>query len=81
MKTTESLIRIAILITLTSAAFLLILGEEQHENIPAFFFHVIHDKAFGIGCIYTMSRLYKRWSKTDKWIARFDAWSAKGLEQ
>ena len=81
MNTTESLIRIAILLTLASIGLLFVMGEEHDENWRAFFFRFVFDKAFGVGCIYVMARLYNRWSKTDKWIASFEAWSAKGLER
>lgn len=81
MNKTESLIRIAILLILATVGFGLVIGEEQDENLWSFFFHVIFDKAMGVGCLYLMSKLYSRWCKTDKWIARFEAWNAKGLEE
>ena len=81
MNKTESLIRIAILITLTTVGFGLIIGEEQDESIRHFFLHVIFDKAVGVGCLYLMAKLYSRWCKSDKWIARFEAWNTKGLEE
>ncbi len=80
MNITESLIRIAIILTLACVGFALIFGEEQDENLLVFFLHVILDKAIGVGCIYAMTKLYDRWSKTDKLISRFEAWNAKGLE-
>ena len=81
MNKTESLIRIAILLTLAIVGFGLVFGEEQDESLWDFTLHVIFDKAFGVGCLYLMGKLYSRWSKTDKWIARFEAWNAKGLEE
>lgn len=81
MNKTESLIRIAILLTLACVGLLLVLGEEQDEDTWSFFLHVLFDKSFGVCCLYIMGKLYDRWSKTDKWIARFEAWNAKGLEE
>ncbi len=81
MKIAESLIRIALLLILSSVGVLLIFCEERDENIWSFVLHVIMDKAIGVGCIYSMIKLYDRWSKTDRWIARFEAWNTKGLEK
>ncbi|MBD5384876.1 hypothetical protein HDR69_00410 [bacterium] len=81
MKTAISLIRIAILVTLGLVAFLLIFGEEQDETTLAFCLHVFFDKTVGVLCILGFSQLYQNWCKYDKWIARFDAWNAKGLEE
>lgn len=78
MNNTESIIRIAILITLGVVGFALLLGEEMDENLYDFAIHMILDKAAGFSCICIMAKLYSRWSKTDKWIARFEEWNAKG---
>lgn len=81
MKKTESVIRIAILIALAAVGTSLVFCEEQDENLCNLLIHVILDKALGAGCIYTMVRLYSRWRRNDRWIARYDAWAAKDLEQ
>lgn len=81
MKTTVSLIRILILVALGLIAFLLIFGEEQDETTLAFFLHVLFDKSIGVLCVLAFGYLYKRWSLTDKWIAKYDAWNAKGLKK
>lgn len=47
MNKTISVIRIAILFILSGLAFIFIFGEEQDENVWAFFFHVIVDKGLG----------------------------------
>ncbi|MBD5204978.1 MAG: hypothetical protein HDS84_01165 [Bacteroidales bacterium] len=62
----KTLIRTFILLTLAIGGFVLVFSEEQDENISNFISHVIFDKAFGVGCFYLMSKLYSRWSKTDK---------------
>lgn len=80
MNKTGSLIRIALLLALAIVGFGLVAGEEQDENLRSFFFHVVFDKALGVGCLCLMGKLYSRWSKTDEWIARFEAWNAKDLE-
>lgn len=81
MNITESLIRIATLVALASLGLLLVFGEEQDENILLFLWHFLFDKALGMGCLFAAFRLYGRWSKTDTLIARFEAWSQKGLEE
>lgn len=80
MNIMESLMRIAVLLTLACVGFALIFGEEQDENLLAFFLHVIFDKATGAGCIYAVATLYDRWSRTDRLISRLDAWNAGGQE-
>lgn len=72
MNKTISIIRVAILFILSGLAFILILGEEQDENVWAFFFHVIVDKGLGIGLCFYIGRLYKRWSKIDPWLKDYD---------
>lgn len=72
MNKTISVIRIAILFILSGLAFIFIFGEEQDENVWAFFFHVIVDKGLGIGLCFYIGRLYKRWSKIDPWIMACD---------
>lgn len=72
MNKTISVIRIAILFILSGLAFIFIFGEEQDENVWAFFFHVIVDKCLGIGLCFYIGRLYKRWSKVDPWLKAYD---------
>lgn len=81
MNKTESLIRIAILITLAIVGFGLVFCEEHDEDLWVFTLRVIFDKAFGVGCIYLMAKLYSRWSKTDKWLKKYEEWNAKELEE
>ena len=77
---TRSIIRIAILLALSSLAFLFLIGEEQDENLSVWMLHFIFDKALAFGAGYLTYVLYRRWSKSDKLIAAYDRWSIKGLE-
>ena len=81
MNKTISVIRIAILFILSGLAFIFIFGEEQDENVWAFFFHVIVDKALGIGLCFYIGRLYKRWSKVDPWLKAYDKMCDEGNGQ
>lgn len=72
MNKTISVIRLAILFILSGLAFIFIFGEEQDENLSAFFLHVIVDKGLGIALCFCIARLYKRWSKVDPWLKACD---------
>lgn len=72
MNKTISIIRIAILATVCCLAILFLFGEEQDENVLAFFFHAIVDKAIAFALFFWFARLYKRWSKVDPWIEAYD---------
>lgn len=81
MNKTISIIRIAILFILSSLAFIFIFGEEQDENVWAFFFHVIVDKGLGIGLCFYVGWLYKRWSKFDPWLKAYDKKSDEVMDK
>lgn len=81
MNKTISIIRIAILFALGMVAFLLIFGEEQDENLLTWTFRFIVDKAFGIGTIFIIARLYKRWSKIDPWLIAYDKMCEEVMEK
>jgi len=81
MNKTISIIRICILFILSSLAFIFIFGEEQDENLSAFFFHVIVDKGLGIGLCFYIGRLYKRWSKVDPWLMAYDKMCDEVMEK
>lgn len=72
MNKTISVIRIAILFILSGLAFIFIFGEEQDENVWAFFFHVIVDKGLALAAFWYGGKLYKRWSKIDPWLKAYD---------
>lgn len=72
MNRTISVIRIAIILILSSLAVFLILGEEQETSLFGFFIQVVLDKATGIALFYCVGRLYRRWSKVDPWLIAYD---------
>ena len=81
MNKTISITRIAILFALGMVAFFLILGEEQDENLLTWTLRFICDKALGIGSIFLIARLYKRWSKVDPWLMAYDKMGDEGMEK
>lgn len=81
MNKTISIIRIAILFALGMVAFLLIFGEEQDENLLTWTFRFIVDKVLGIGIIFIIARLYKRWSKIDPWLIAYDKMCEEVMEK
>lgn len=64
-----SVIRIAILFVLFTAAMLFLFGQEPEDS---FFFRIIVDKALAFGLFYYVGKLYKRWSKVDPWLKAYD---------
>lgn len=72
MNKTISIIRIAILFSLGMVAFLLIFGEEQDADLLSWTFRFVIDKTIGIGTVFLIARLYKRWSKVDPWLKAYD---------
>lgn len=72
MNKTISVIRISILFALGMVGFLLVFGEEQDANLLSWIFRFVIDKAVGIGIIFLIARLYKRWSKIDPWLKAYD---------
>ncbi len=81
MNKTISFIRMAILFALGMAACLLVFGEEQDDNLPAWAFRFIIDKALGIGLCFYIGRLYKRWSKIDPWLIAYDKMCDEVMEK
>ena len=65
-----SIVRIAILLALGMFAIIFLLSEESDS--ATWLLRVIVDKALGFGAIFLISRLYKRWSKTDPWFIAYD---------
>lgn len=81
MNTAISLIRIATLLALATLGIILIFGEEQDNSLWGLLFHILVNKSVGIGSIYAMIKLYKRWSTCDRWLIRFEAWNTKADEK
>lgn len=71
MKTAISTIRILILAMLGLLGAFLLFGEEQDEALVTWALRFVFDKALAIGAIFLLTRLYKRWSKTDPWLIAY----------
>jgi len=76
---TKSILRITILVGLFMTAMICLFSEPVDE--AKWFLYFFASKVVAAVCIWSLTKLYPRWSKTDKWIARYDAWSMKGLEE
>lgn len=70
MKTTISILRIAILVTLGFFAMLFIVGEL--ETTTNWFVITVITKALGVGLGVALVKLYNHWSKTDDIIMAAD---------
>lgn len=81
MNKTISIIRIAILFALGMVAFFLTLGEEQDANLLHWTLRFIADKAIGIGSIFLIAQLYKRWSKVDPWLIAYEKMCDEVMEK
>lgn len=77
MNKTISILRILIILALSSFAFLFLLAEEQDENQTAFIFHFLADKTLAIAAFLLIARLYKRWCKVDPWFLAYEKWCKK----
>lgn len=71
MKTTISILRIAILITLGFFAMLFIVGELD-SNTANWLIATVITKVLGIGLAVALVKLYNHWSKTDAIIMAAD---------
>lgn len=81
MNKLVSIIRIAVLLALGMFAFLFLCGEEQDENLSAWMFHFLVDKALAFLAFYVIVRLYKRWRKVDPWLKAYDKMCEEDLDQ
>lgn len=71
MKTTISILRIAILVTLGFFAMLFIVGELD-SNTANWLITTVITKVLGIGLAVALVKLYNHWSKTDAIIMAAD---------
>lgn len=71
MNKTISIIRIVILLALSTFAVLFLLGE---EDANCSLFQILIDKGLALAAFWYVGRLYKRWAKCDKWIRAYDKW-------
>ena len=74
MNKLASIIRVAVVLALSSFALLFLFGEEVDENLMAWMLHFLFDKGLALIAIMIVARLYKRWSKTDPWFIAYEAW-------
>lgn len=81
MTTMKSILRILVLLALSSIAFLLLFGEEMDESLTAFTIHFIIDKGLALLAGYAAYRLYKNWSKVDPWIKGYDKKCERDLDK
>lgn len=75
---TKSIIRIAILFSLLMAAVVCMLSEPTGES--RWFFDFFVSKGLGVICFWALAKLYPRWSRDDKWVAKYHKWCMKGVE-
>lgn len=78
MNKLVSIIRVAVVLALSTFAFLYLFGEELDENLSAWMLHFLFDKALAFISILVVVRLYKRWSKTDAWFIAYEKWCKEG---
>lgn len=76
----KSIIRISILIALSLIAFIGIFSE-PFGNSTTWVTALILSKVFGALAAYATYNLYSKWSKSDKWLAAYDKWCGKGIEE
>jgi len=71
MNKTISIIRIAILLVISTFAFIFLFGEEQGDDASALL-RILVDKALAFAAFWYVGKLYKRWSKVDPWLMAYD---------
>ncbi len=74
MKKAISIIRFAALAVMGCVGTILLFGEEQDEDILAFFLHFLFDKAFGLAMLAATCVLFWHWCKADHWLKAIDEW-------
>ena len=77
MNKLVSIIRVAVILAVSTFGFLFLFGEELDENLSAWTLHFIIDKALAFLSILVVVWLYKRWSKIDPWFIAYEAWCNK----
>lgn len=75
---TPSIIRISILLTL-AAIGIAGLTAISTGNLSSSIVLFIFSKATAAVCFYYIFQLYRRWSRSDKWIAAYHRWCSRGL--
>lgn len=72
MNKAISIIRIAVLLALGILAIALFFGSESADNTAQWLLSFIFDKGLAVLAVYAFLRLYRRWSKTDHWLRRYE---------
>lgn len=81
MNKTLSAIRIAILAILTTTAAVCILSEPLDTyDMPRWLLAFIASKAIGAAALIAVIRIYPHWCRSDRFIAAFDRWCSRGIE-
>ena len=78
MNKTISIIRIAIILVVSTFGLLFLFGEELNETLSAWTLHFIIDKTLAVLAIFFIARLCKYWSKSDRLISSYYKWILKG---
>lgn len=76
---TPSIIRISILLTL-AAIGIAGLATIPTGNLSSSIVLFIFSKATAAVCFYYIFQLYRRWSRSDKWIGAYHRWCGRGLQ-
>lgn len=81
MNTTKSIIRIAVLFALCALGLFLIFDIEDPKGpLTLFCLKYAFDVAIGIICFIITGLLYIKWSKTDKWLMKYEGWIKEAEE-
>lgn len=73
IRKTISIARIAALVALALVGFLCLFSEpEENLSDGQWMWTLLWTKALAAASIYGAVQLYKRWSKTDKWIKAYE---------
>lgn len=77
---TRSIIRISIMLAL-AAIGIAGLATISTGNLSSSIVLFIFSKATAAVCFYYIFQLYRRWSRSDKWIAAYHRWCSRGLHE
>ncbi len=81
MNTIKSIIRLAVLFALCALGIALIFDPcSLDDPLEVFCIKTIVEEALGIGCIVGTGLLYVRWSKTDRWLSKYEEWMKEAEE-
>ncbi len=75
MTTAKSIIHAFIILTLLGVGICLIFSTEDATDATTLIARAIADKLAGFLCLFVCCRLYRVWSKSDRWIRAYDRWN------